>query len=222
MHRVMIEKEKDRQEQRQKEKEKEEEGCPAQSNTRESSYREGRSSVRPRGLRQGASTVFDAESLVFVRKRQSYREIGKLLNLNKSTAADIIRRYKDEDRIESIAQELQPRLLDAREKRSIIRKIKFNQGLSAPTLTAELYEETGKKVHVDKVRNAIKQAGFNGRVARKKPYINEINRKRRLTFAKEFVSKTQSWWNNVIFADDSQLYVSYTSNRKLVWRKPNK
>ncbi|XP_076395357.1 uncharacterized protein LOC143265686 [Megachile rotundata] len=139
------------------------------------------------------NTSLDIRQLVIFHrgKGKSYLEIGKLLNISQSSVANIIQRYKYEDRIVSIPQKGRPRVLDSREKRAIIRKIKINPGLSAPALTTELAAETGKKVHVDTVRNVLKNAGYNSRTARKKPYINEMNRKKRITFTKEFISEPQ-------------------------------
>lgn len=173
--------------------------------------------------RKGKNISFHVRQLVIFHreKGKSYREIGRLLNLSKSTVRDIIKRYTDEDRIESIPQKGRPKLLTASDKRLIIRKIKKDPGLSAPKLTAELFEETRKKVHPDTVRRALKENGYNGRVARKKPYINEQNRKKRINFAKDYVCKAQSWWNDVIFADESKFNIFGSDGRKMVWRKVN-
>lgn len=48
--------------------------------------------------------VFQCKTLVIFHceKEKSYCEIGALLNLNKNTIADIIRRFQRENRIESI------------------------------------------------------------------------------------------------------------------------
>ena len=67
----------------------------------------------------------------------------------------------------------------------------------------------------------LKKEGFNGRVSRKKPYINEINRRRRLQFAREHVDKEKSWWDNVIFADESKFNVFGSDGQQYVWRKKN-
>ena len=122
-------------------------------------------------VRKGKNTSFDTRQLVIYNreKGKSYREIGTLLNLSKSTVADIIRRYNREDRIESVAQTGRPKLLDIRDKRKIIRKVNKDPKLSAPRLAAELFKETGKKVHSDTVRRMLNESGYNGRVPRKKP-----------------------------------------------------
>ena len=65
----------------------------------------------------------------------------------------------------------------------------------------------------------LKKEGFDGRVCRKKPYINEINRRRRLQFAREHVDIEKSRWNNVIFADESKFNVFESDGQQYVWRK---
>ncbi|CAK9833797.1 Protein GVQW3 [Anthophora retusa] len=64
---------------------------------------------------------------------------------------------------------------------------------SAPQLTSELYQETGKSANPQTVRRALKESGYNGRIARRKPYVNKINRRKRLNFAKEYLSKEEEW-----------------------------
>ena len=41
----------------------------------------------------------------------------------------------------------------------------------------------------------------------------------RLIFAKEFISKEQIWWNDVIFADESKFNIFGSDGRKIIWRK---
>lgn len=128
--------------------------------------------------------------------------------MSKNTVADIIKRYVREDRIESIPQKVHRKItcLTKLIRDKLIRKIKVNLGLSATKLTSELYEETSKKIYPNTVRRALKESDYNGRVARKKPFINEANRKKRLIFAKEFISKEQIWWD-VIFVDESKFNI---------------
>ncbi|GFU68394.1 transposable element Tcb2 transposase [Trichonephila clavipes] len=58
------------------------------------------------------------------------------------------------------------------------------------------------------IRRVLRKAGFNGRVARKKPLIGKRNRVKRLKFAKEHILKRtksfQRFWNEVIFSDERQ------------------
>lgn len=145
-----------------------------------------------------------------------------MLRISKSTAADICRRFYIENRIDSIPQTGRPSLLCTREKSKIIRKVKKNPRLSAPKLVSELLGESSKNVSAETVRRVLRQAGYNGRVARKKPFINEKNRNKRKTFARELISKDETWWKDVIFADESKFNLYNSDGRTMVWRKANK
>ena len=103
-----------------------------------------------------------------------------------------MRRYKNEDWTKSNPQNGQPKKLSEREERSVLRKIKQNPRLSASTLAASVREEFGKQISANTIRIIMKKEGFNGRVCRKKPYINEVNRKKRQHFPKEHAHKDQS------------------------------
>ena len=59
----------------------------------------------------------------------------------------------------------------------------------------EIENELGISLHVDTIR---KRAHEVGRVARKKPYVNKINRGKRLKFAKETHEKSVDFWKNVV------------------------
>ncbi len=92
-----------------------------------------------------------------------------------------------------------PKLVTKHEKRTIIRKILKNPKLSALKLTIEFREETKKEVSVETIRRVLREKNYHGQIARRKPYINEINRKYRLEFANEHLLKDANWWWNVIF-----------------------
>lgn len=93
--------------------------------------------------------------------------------------------------------------------------------MSAPKLVTELFDEHEKTVSAQTVRRIIKKYGYNGRAARKKPFINLRNRKVRLNFAMEHINKDPSWWNDVIFLDESKFNLFGSDGRTMVWRKPN-
>ena len=61
-------------------------------------------------------------------------------------------------------------------------------------MKAEIENELGISLHVDTIRNRAHEARLLGRVARKKPYVNKINRGKRLKFAKEMLEKLSSFW----------------------------
>ncbi|GFU17403.1 transposable element Tc1 transposase [Trichonephila clavipes] len=62
-------------------------------------------------------------------------------------------------------------------------------------------------------------AGLKARTPGNKPYIREVNRKRRLEFTMKYKNKPMDFWKKVIFSDVSKFeIVTPLSNRK-IWRK---
>lgn len=104
----------------------------------------------------------------------------------------------------SIKQKGQLKKLTTREEHSIARKVKDNPRLSAPKLAAEVQTEYGKQVSAQTIRKIVKSYGYNGHVAHKKPLINKRNQQIRLNFARDHILKDQTWWNDVIFLDESK------------------
>lgn len=49
------------------------------------------------------------------------------------------------------------------------------------------------------------QIGYNGRVTRKKFFINETNRKKRHEFAREYIQTQEEYWKDVIFLKKASL-----------------
>lgn len=112
-------------------------------------------------------------------------------------------------------------MLNEQDSRWLIRRIREDPKLSAPKLATAFEEHSGKRVCAETIRRVLRRAGYNGRVARKKPYLSEKNRKQRLMFAKKHLTKDAEFWDNVIFVDESKFNIFGSDGRTMVWRKPN-
>lgn len=167
-------------------------------------------------------TSFDQRQLVIYHTSmgKSYREVAQLLNMCKSTVGDIAKRFK-EDRIDSKERSGRPKILNDHDERWIMRKVATDPRISAPKLSVEVAEACEKRVSAQTIRRTIHSHGFNGRIARKKPFISEVNRKKRIVFAKEHQHHEDSYWNSVLFSDESKFNIFGSDGRVKVWRKPN-
>ncbi len=154
-------------------------------------------------------------------KGKTYKQIAEIFEIPKSTVCDIVRRLKNENRIASIPQTSRLKLLTEHDERIIVRKIKRNSRLSAPKVHAEVFEEISKKVLSSTIRRTLKNNGYNCRIARRKPLINAMNRKRQLDFAKQYRDKPEHFWYDVIFADESKYIVFGSDSREIICRRPN-
>lgn len=56
---------------------------------------------------------------------------------------------------------------------------------------------------------------------RRKPYINKQNQKKKLTFAKIFVTKDNIFWKKIIFSNQSKFNIFNSDGRNYVWRRSN-
>lgn len=96
-----------------------------------------------------------------------------------------------------------------------------NPRISVPKLVTNIKIDLNKDVSAETVRCSIRKMGFHGRVARKKPFISEKNRKIRIEFAKKYKNKYFEYWKNILFTDESRYNVFGSDGRQMVWRKPN-
>ena len=64
----------------------------------------------------------------------------------------------------------------------------------------EIEGDLGISLHIDTIRKWAHEVGLFGRVVRKKPYVNKINRGKRLKFAKEMLEKPVDFWKNVVWS----------------------
>ena len=54
-----------------------------------------------------------------------------------------------------------------------------------------------------KTRSRLHSLGFNEKQVRKKSFISDKNKKRRMQWAKEIKSKTMAYWKKVVLTDES-------------------
>ena len=72
----------------------------------------------------------------------------------------------------------------------------------------QIKNERGISLHVDTIRKRTHELG---RVARKKLYVNKINRGKWIKFGKEILEKPVDFWKNILWSDGSDGQV-------MIWR----
>lgn len=168
-------------------------------------------------------TTIEQRELVLThfKNGKTQRNIAEMVNLSPSTVQYIIQRFVRENRVADKGRNAPNKTFTELEERRIVRKIKVNPKISAPKLTVEVENEMGKKCSVETVRRVLRENNFNGRVARKKPFISQKNQQCRLKFAKDHVTRPKSFWDEVIFADESKFNIFGSDGMGYVWRQPN-
>lgn len=152
---------------------------------------------------------------------KSYRKIAKMVKVSFSAVRYIIKRHDETGNTENKPRSGRPKILTTRERRAIIREVQLHPFISAQKLSSQVATTSGKIVHPQTIRNVLHYANIYGRAARKKPFISEKNRQKRLEFAKSYIDKPMEFWKNVIFSDESKFNIFGSDGKRFVWRKPN-
>ncbi|GFY13447.1 transposable element Tc1 transposase [Trichonephila clavipes] len=101
----------------------------------------------------------------------------------------------------------------------ILRSAASKPMTSAQNIANELLSSCNVSVSSQTVRNVLHSAGLKARTPRKKPYISEVNRKRRLEFAMKYKNKPMDFWKKVIFSDESKFEIFAPPSIRKIWRK---
>lgn len=85
-----------------------------------------------------------------------------------------------------------------------MRDIRKNPTRSAVKIAEDISKISGSTVSDSTIRRALHESGLHGRSPGKQPFTSAINKKGRLEYAKKYKNKDVSFWNNVIFSDESK------------------
>ena len=129
-------------------------------------------------------TSADLWKIVIMLKNEgkSLKEIGKILNLSKSTVQVIVKNLETTGSYENKPRPGRPPKLNERIQRRILREINEH-----PMEIAKAIEKDyGIVVHAETVRRSLKKNGLNCRVSRRKPLLRDVNISMRLNYAQKY------------------------------------
>lgn len=171
----------------------------------------------------GKQTSLDTRELIikFHNEGKTLREIGLTIGRCHNTVKKIIDKYKKFQKLENRPKCGRPRKLNEVQIRSIVRNVKKNPVESAVKISKEISESSGTTVSASTIRRALHANGIHGRVPRRKPLISKTNQKRRLDFANKYKNKDISFWNNIIFSDESKFEIFGKRKPAKIWRTKN-
>ena len=111
-----------------------------------------------------------------------------------------------------------------REDAAIARIAKLNPFFGAPKIKEQIAQNLKLDLSVSTVKSRLRENKLFGRVinyfeARKKPLISKRNLVSRLKFAKQHVHKDLSFWQNVLWTDESK-FNRFGSDGKQYVRRP--
>ncbi|GFU43876.1 transposable element Tc1 transposase [Trichonephila clavipes] len=151
----------------------------------------------------------------------SLRNIAKEVGRSVNCIQKILQKFKKTGILANNEGRARKKIMNSITERRVIHQVKIDPKISAPKIAASTSNTLARSVSAETARRVLRKAGYNGRVARKKPLIVKRNRVKRLKFAKEHILKPQQFWNEVIFSDECKFNIFGSDGRLMVWRKPN-
>lgn len=136
----------------------------------------------------------------------------------RGTVATVLRQFRLRGNVETAKRSGRPLKTSPRDHRQLVKLVKEDRRVSARDLSQKWGEVIQKRISERTTRRRLKSLGYNGRQARKKPFISAINKKKRLLWARKLRNKTLRFWKNVVFTDESKIKISGSDGCVFVWR----
>ena len=137
-------------------------------------------------------------------KGKSVNFISKSMKILRKTIYNIIQRYKkDPTLLENRPKTGRPQILDKFEQKLIIRKCLAQPNLNSTQLLASL--ELSQKVSTSYVRKLLLRNGLHAKVCTSKLFLSRANRLKRYVWAKDTLQKSDLFWKNVLFSDETMI-----------------
>ena len=149
----------------------------------------------------------------------SFAAVGRKLNMSEDTVRKIWNRQKIVPSRESAPRSGRPSKFTDRDRRHIVRYVTKNRTTRREPL-ADISKDLNLNVHPDTIAKVLKDAGLNHRIERKRPFLTNEHRKKRLEFAHKYIHFTLDDWIRVIFTDEMVMQTGQDVGQHRVWRFP--
>ena len=134
----------------------------------------------------------------------SQRKTATKTLLPREMVRDIINKYKRTKCIGNLFDQGRKEKTTTTTDRPIQHILKKDRRTSPEKVAAEIKKQLDISLSAQTIRNRAHEIGMFGRVARKKPYINNMNRSKCFKFAKEMLEKPPDFWQTFIWSDQSK------------------
>ncbi len=127
------------------------------------------------------------------------RQIAKALQISSSTVHNIIKRFRETGKISVHKGQGQRPLLDARGLQALRRHCINHRHDSVIDITKWAQEYFQKPLSVNTIRHAICRCQLKLYHAKRKPYVNMVQKRCRVLWAKAHLKWTVSNWKSVLW-----------------------
>ncbi len=146
------------------------------------------------------------------------RQIAKALQISSSTVHNIIKRFREIGEISVRKGQGRRPLLDARGLRALRRHCITHRHDSVIDITKWAQEYFQKPLSVNTIRRAISRCQLKLYHAKRKPYVNMVQKRRRVLWAKAHLKWTVSKWKSVLWSEEPKFDILVGNHGRRVLR----
>jgi len=142
--------------------------------------------------------------------------IAKAIDVKKSTVAYVAKFVRGGAGVAKVDRRGRPALLSSSDIRTLARTVKVNRFSSAEEITRQLNASRSRPISSRTVQRAMQKLGFKSVTPATKPWVSDVNKVKRVAWAKE----RRHWdeeWNYAFFTDESSFGVKRLSRARM-WR----
>lgn len=149
----------------------------------------------------------------------SVKDICEEYDLSRQTVHYQINKHKKTNSVQNLARTGRKRKTTSTEDRHIIYQFTKNPTITPKYLASQLQKYSDDPVSERTIRRRLTQHSFGTYVIQNIPYISAGNKVKRLEFARKYVDKPPSFWNRVLWTDESS-FEYHGSQKKTYVRLP--
>ncbi|GFR18866.1 HTH_Tnp_Tc3_2 domain-containing protein [Trichonephila clavata] len=123
------------------------------------------------------TTIEERKLIKLSNEGNSLRNIAKVVGQNVNCIQKILQKFKKTGMLANTEGRGRKKIMNSITERRVIHQVKIDPKISAPKIAASTCNTLGRSVSAETVRRVLRKAGYNGRVARKKPLtaVDDIN-----------------------------------------------
>ena len=145
------------------------------------------------------------------------KQIAKGVRIPVKTVYNIIYKYKKYGYETILPRKGRPKKITPIVTKQLLKRVDRNRFSKTRELRDFVVKKIRKNVCNRTIRRILNENELHGRIARKKPFVSEVNRVKRLEFAEQH----RSWnlkWRRIIFTDETNIE-NDNRRRQQVWRR---
>lgn len=149
-----------------------------------------------------------------------YKKISKVLDLKVTTIGAIVRKFKKHNMIINRPRSGAPKKIPPRGVAMILRTVKNHPATTRQELANDL-KAAGTTVCKETIGNTLRNNGLTSRSARKVPLLKKAHVDARLKYANDHLKDEPSYWEKVLWSDETKIELFGLNSTRHVWRKKN-